>query len=258
MVKKELLIPFGKIPYLDGGIGKTLVFLHGALAMPDAYIDLLNLLEKKYHVIAPTHPGHGEAFSVPSNWELPDMVLMYRDFFRKYNIHPDIFIGHSFGGTIALLLSDLYPDVNTIIMDSPCSPLIVDNLNKYLKAMVDEGVELLKEKPNIDDIKDIAKATVTIFQTIFKHPEDIPYFYKYGPTLDISDKLKNHIGNVTMFWGEEDQIIPLSDGRKMLKLIRNSTLKVFPGKKHNYPVTHPEFTYQELMAVLSDTNKCLV
>jgi pimeloyl-ACP methyl ester carboxylesterase len=252
MVKKELKVKEGKITYLNGGVGKTLLFMHGALAMPDAYIDLLNLLEKKFHVIAPTHPGHGDTFAVPNNWEIQDMVLMYKKFFDIYKIHPDIFVGHSFGGTLSILLSEYYPDARTIIMDSPGFPLVIKNFRMYFNALMDEGVQLLREKPDLDDIRDIAKATGTILETFFKHPEDIPYFYKYGPVLDISDRLAKHTQPVTMFWGDEDQIVPISDGERMHQLLVNSTLKVFPGFKHNYPVTRPDFTYQELMTVLND------
>jgi non-heme chloroperoxidase len=51
--------------------------------------------------------------------------------------------------------------------------------------------------------------------------------------------------------GDDDQIVPIDDaGRKSVKLVRDATLKVYPGAPHGLMVTHREQFNGDLLAFL--------
>jgi pimeloyl-ACP methyl ester carboxylesterase len=250
MVEKRAVLSRGIIPYLESGKGPDLIFFHGLFAMPQAYTELLTLLSDKYHVIAPTHPGHGDSYCLPEAISGDVFIDAYREFISRLRIMPDIFIGHSFGGAIAIVLSQYFAEVKVLAMDAPAFPLPVSDIRRYLKAMADEGKAYLRRKPALDDLKSVTYASRTLFKTIARHPEDIHYFFRYAPLFDASEIYKKIETPVKLLWGEEDMIVRPEEGKKLHQLLKGSTLKIFPGLKHNYPVTDPEFTFREIIKII--------
>ena len=49
--------------------------------------------------------------------------------------------------------------------------------------------------------------------------------------------------------GEDDQIVPIANSaHKAITLLRNGTLKVYPGLSHGLFATHPEVINPDLLA----------
>jgi pimeloyl-ACP methyl ester carboxylesterase len=248
-IERTVKLSFGDVPYLEGGEGPALFFLHGAFAMPHAYEPFLNLLSKYYRVIAPTHPGHGLSFKVDEKWRYFDYLETYKELLQVINITPAVLMGHSFGGCLALSLALTYPEVPVIALDPVGLPFKTD-ISDFLRGLVNEGEEALRVRPNLTTMAELVAAAKVLLITITKHPENIPWFYQHGPTLDITADLCKLNNPVSIFWGENDLIVPLEVGQKMGKLLRHVIFTSFPGLQHDYAVTHPEFTYTESLKVL--------
>jgi pimeloyl-ACP methyl ester carboxylesterase len=249
MQLKRIRMAEGEISYLEAGKGPNLLFLHGAIATSEGYIPLLTLLAQTYHVVAPIHPGHGPSFSIPKDWKLNDFIRFYQDFMIEVSFAPTIVIGHSFGGTLALLLAASGIGGQVIVMDSPGLPFQFE-LAQYVKAMVIEAKEVLEKRPDLDKALETTKAAGTLFQTLAHHPDVLFLFTKEGPKFNIHRELQRIAIPVAIFWGDRDHVVPLSIGTTMVQIIPHAKLTVFPGLGHNYSVTNPEFTYRELMNVM--------
>lgn len=249
MVEKTLTLSRGDIPYLEAGSGPVLLFFHGAIAMPRAYIQLIDLLSRHFTVIAPTHPGHGNAFPIDRQWKLTDFIDTYREFISALAVTPRILTGHSFGGTFSLLLSRYFPDVSVIAFDPPGLPLPL-TVNEYVKFMVDEARDLLAARPGLETLTETAKASGTLFYTISRHPQDVWWFSEHTPVLDLRSDLPELTSPIALFWGIHDDIVPVANGREMARLLPHATLTEFPDLGHVYPVTEPEFTCREMENVL--------
>ena len=249
MTTKSVQLAAGWMYYLEGGRGRNLLFLHGGIATAEAYIPLLELLSRTYHVVAPIHPGHGKTFALSHGWKLRDYVLCYQDFFADIGFVPDILIGHSFGGMLALVLASRGTGKMVIAMDPPGLTFRIDS-TRYIKALAQEGRDVLRER---SDRKQHAmvKAAGTIMETLIRHPGDISFLTSVGPKYTIASQVKK-IGVPTyVLWGENDEIVPVETGRRLEKLIPGARLTVFPGRGHNYSVTDPEFTYKQLASILT-------
>jgi pimeloyl-ACP methyl ester carboxylesterase len=249
MEAKRIRLAAGEIPYLSLGEGPDLLFLHGAIATSEAYIPLLTRLSRTYHVIAPTHPGHGSAFPIPRDWKLTDFIRFYENFLVEISCTPKLVIGHSFGGTIALLLASKGIGSHVIVMDSPGLPFQFE-LTEYTKALLEEARDVIQKRPDLDRLIDMTKATGTLFQTVIQHPDAPSLFTKQGPKFNIYRELKQITIPVDILWGEDDRVVPVAVGKQIQQCIPHSRLVVFPHRGHGYSVTDPEFTYEELMKVI--------
>jgi pimeloyl-ACP methyl ester carboxylesterase len=240
----------GTVPYLEGGSGPNLLFLHGAFAMPHAYEPLLTLLSQTFHVIAPTHPGHGKSFKISQVWTYTDYIDMYRQFMKDIRCTPSVIVGHSFGGAFALSLASDVPNAEIIVLESAGLPypFIVKD---FLVSLFKEGEEAIKKDPNMQTVQELSRAAHALTVSFGQHPENIPWFYRYGPTLDLTALLTTLPNPVGLLWGENDTIVPLSVGERMRSLLPYSILKTYPGFKHNYVITQPEFTHAEILEMLS-------
>lgn len=84
----------------ERGSGQPLLFLHAGEGL-EPQRPWLDLLAKKYRVIAPSHPGFGRS-SLP-DWmgETSDLAYLYLDLTAKLGLKDAVLAGASFGGWIA-------------------------------------------------------------------------------------------------------------------------------------------------------------
>src|SRR5215218_8467802 len=61
--------PRGALRYYEGGEGKTVVLLHGSGSQAGDWYGVMPALRRRYHVLVPDLPGHGE--SGPADGALP-------------------------------------------------------------------------------------------------------------------------------------------------------------------------------------------
>jgi len=248
MILNSVMLASGKLYYFEAGKGPALLFLHGAMVTPEAYLPLLTLLAKHYRVIAPMHPGHGSSFTIADTWKVANIADFYLDFLADIGFAPQTVIGHSFGGTIALLLAARGVGKRVVVCNAPYIPFILDP-KRYLSHIGAELRKIYRQRPELKEIADLAKAARSLAQTIVSHPEDIPRLFAEPKTLDIQADLGRIAIPIYILWGSEDKIVPVLMATGLQKAVVGSKLTVFSGLTHYYPVTEPDFTYQEIMKV---------
>jgi non-heme chloroperoxidase len=68
---------------------------------------------------------------------------------------------------------------------------------------------------------------------------------------DFTEDLKKIDIPVLVLHGDDDQIVPIdAAGRASAKILKNATLKVYPGFPHGMPITHADTINQDLLAFL--------
>jgi len=242
MEERWIDLSLGKLPYLTGGQGKKMLFLHGGVATPHAYIPLFEKLSSLYEIYAPTHPGHGKSIHISNNWTIEDYINIYKEFLDKINIDPQVMIGHSFGGALALLLAPDYPQSKVIVFDGAGLPLNLQ-VNEYFAFMVNEAKTLIAKRTELPFVTDILSKIESLADTVTRHPEDLPWMAKNVLSMDISKKLTGITNQVSLYWGEDDLIVKPEIGRNMSKILRNSTFEIISGKGHTYPAIDIDLTY---------------
>ena len=141
----------------------------------------------------------------------------------------DIIVGHSFGGRIAVHLSQMQNYKKIVIIASPIIRKIKPNngfsvfklykfMNK-LNIISDRRLDKLKNKYGSEDYKNANK-----------HLKDTL-------VMAVNDDLKGILPyidtKVELVWGEEDLEVPLQVGLDSNDIIPNSELTIIPGGGHN-------------------------
>lgn len=89
-----------RIRLMRGGAGPPLLFLHGGGGM-GIWLPCMARLAKKFHVIAPEHPGFGASDTPPWLDTVGDLANFYLDFLDQLDLSGVHLIGSSLGGWIA-------------------------------------------------------------------------------------------------------------------------------------------------------------
>ena len=97
-------------PYLVGGVGETLVLVHGFTADKDTWGAVARHLTARYTVIAPDLPGFGDATRDPdADYSLDAQVENLRAFLQSLGLARVHLGGSSMGGGIVALFAAKYP-----------------------------------------------------------------------------------------------------------------------------------------------------
>jgi non-heme chloroperoxidase len=68
---------------------------------------------------------------------------------------------------------------------------------------------------------------------------------------DFTEDLKAIEVPVLLLHGEDDQIVPIDDSARIgIKLLKNGTLKTYPGLPHGMATTHPDVINADLLAFI--------
>jgi pimeloyl-ACP methyl ester carboxylesterase len=112
-VKKVYLPEHGNISYEVDGEGEVVVLLHCWAGARQYWKYTIRDLLPHYRVYALDLKGFGESDIPKSGYQMTDFVDMLHDFFDALGITKAVLVGHSMGGTIALLFTLDYPEYIT-------------------------------------------------------------------------------------------------------------------------------------------------
>jgi non-heme chloroperoxidase len=259
-----------KIFYKDWGSGQPIVFSHGwPLTADDWDGQMLFFGQKGYRVIAHDRRGHGRS---TQTWDGNEMNTYADDLaalFEHLDLHDAIMVGHSTGGgEVARYLgrhgskrvakAALISAVPPLMLKTPANPLgapieVFDGLRAALAAnrpqfyrditlpfygynrpgaVISEGI---REHWWLQGMLGGMKA----------HYDCIKAFSE----TDFTEDLRKIDIPVLVLHGEDDQIVPIdAAGRSSAKILKNATLKTYPGYPHGMPATHADQINADLLA----------
>ena len=112
----------GVLNYAEGPpAGPPLVLIHGIASRWQVFLPILPDLCLRWHVFALDLRGHGSSSRVPGSYTLNNYVNDVVAFVASRFAEPSVLLGHSMGGTIALLVAGAIPDrvAGVIVGDTP-------------------------------------------------------------------------------------------------------------------------------------------
>lgn len=219
-------------------IMKKVIILHGWTKNLYKWNDFLKNLDKKsIEYEFPKIPGL--TGSLDDIWNLDDYIKWLKKITDKQK-DKVILIGHSNGGRIALAFTNLFPEKveKLILIDS--AGIYHNELPLKIKRILFKTIAKIGKKVTS------SKLLQTLLYRIARESDyknANPNMKQTMLNLLNSDKSLNpeNIKTPTLIiWGAQDKITPVSDGRLMNRLIKNSKFFLIENARHSPQFTNPE------------------
>jgi len=263
------------IYYKDWGTGQPITFSHGWPLTADAWdAQMLFLGQQGYRVIAHDRRGNGRS---SQTWDGNDMNHFADDLavlFETLDLKDVILIGHSTGGgevaryvakygqtqgrvAKAVLVSSVPPLMVKTESNPDGTPIeVFDGFRKALAANRSQFYLDVASGPFYGFNRPGAKVSQGIIQNWWRqgmmgganaHYDGIKAFSETDQTED----LKAIRVPTLVMQGDDDQVVPYKDASLLqAKLIKSSTLKIYPGYPHGMCTTNADVINSDLLAFI--------
>ena len=264
-----------QIYYKDWGSGTPVVFSHGWPLSSDAWEDqMIYLASRGYRCIAHDRRGHGRS-SQP--WEGNEMNTYADDLAAlvgKLELHNAIHVGHSTGGgEVARYIGRHGTDrVSKVVLISAVPPLMlktaanpagtpIEAFDQLRAGVLADRSQLFKDLSapfygaNRPDSK-VSQGLRDSFwlQGMMAGHKAVYDCIKAFSETDFTEDLKRIDVPTLILHGDDDQIVPIGASAMLTaKLVKGSTLKVYPGAPHGMCSTLKEQISEELFVFCRET-----
>ena len=256
--------------YKDWGTGQPIVFSHGWPLNADAWDDqMLFMASHGYRTIAHDRRGHGRS-SQP--WEGNDMNHYADDLaelIEALDLHNAVLVGHSTGGgevtryigrhgTSRLAKAVLVDAIPPLMLKTEANPggLPIEVFDQLRASLAADRSQFYKDLSapfygaNRPDSK-VSQGTQDMFwlwsmQVGIKGAYDC---IKVFSETDLTEDLKKFDVPTLIIHGDDDQIVPIGDSALLSsKIVKNNTLKIYPGAPHGLTATHKDQVNADLLS----------
>jgi non-heme chloroperoxidase len=261
-----------EIYYKDWGKGQPIVFHHGwPLSADDWDAQMLFFLEHRYRVIAHDRRGHGRSTQTSSGHDMDTYAQDAAAVAEALDLRDAIHIGHSTGGGEVARYVARYGKgrVAKAILVSAVPPLMLKTANNPdgTPASVFDGfraqlavnrAQFFREVPipfygfNRPGAKVLDGVVDNWWRQGMMGAANAHYLgIKAFSETDQTEDLKAIDVPTLVMQGEDDQIVPYKDAALLqAKLIKTSTLKVYPGYPHGMLTVNADVINPDLLAFI--------
>jgi non-heme chloroperoxidase len=260
------------IYYNDWGGGQPIVFSHGWPLSADAFEDQMFFLASRgYRCIAHDRRGHGRS---SQSWQGNDLDTYADDLaelVEKLDLHDAVHVGHSTGGgevaryigrhgtrrvAKAVLIGAIPPLMLKTEKNPKGTPIeVFDQLRASVQA---DRSAFWKElsMPFYGYNRPGAKISEGVRESFWLQGmmAGFPASYfciKAFSETDTTEDLRKFDVPTLFLHGDDDQIVPIEAAAKQaVKIVKNATLKIYPGAPHGMCTTEKDKVNADLLAFI--------
>ena len=266
-----------EIFYKDWGPkdAQPIMFHHGwPLSSDDWDAQMLFFVGQGFRVVAHDRRGHGRSAQVPDGHDMDHYAADASAVAEHLDLRNAVHIGHSTGGgevaryvakhgepqgrvAKAVLVSAVPP----LMLKTEANPegLPIEVFDGFRKALADNRAQFFLDVP-AGPFYGFNRDGATVHEGVIRnwwrqgmmgsakaHYEGIKAFSE----TDQTDDLKAISVPTLVLHGEDDQIVPIvASAHKSIKLLRNGTLKTYPGLSHGMLTLNADQLNADLLAFI--------
>ena len=264
-----------RIYYKDWGRGRPIVFSHGWPLSADAFEDQMFFLASRgYRCIAHDRRGHGRS---DQPWEGNEMNTYADDLavlVEELNLIDTIHIGHSTGGgevaryigrhgTKRVAMAVLISAVPPLMLKTKGNPagLPIETFDQIRAGVLNDRSQFFRDlsapfyganRPG-SKVSQGLRESFWLQSMLSGHKAAYDCIKAFSET-DFTEDLRKFDVPTLILHGDDDQIVPFADSAPLsAKLVKGSTLKVFPGAPHGMCSTLKDQVNSELLSFIEQT-----
>jgi len=263
--------------YKDWGNGQPVVFSHGWPLSADAFEDqMFFLAERGYRCIAHDRRGHGRSDQTWHGNDLDTYADDLAELVAKLDLKNAVHIGHSTGGGEVARYIGRHGTkrVAKAVLISAISPLMLKTAANPggLPIEVFDGIRKNVQADRYQFWKDLSMSFYGFNKPGAKISEGLresfwlqcsmagfPASYlgiKSWSETDLTEDLKKFDVPTLILHGDGDQVVPIADSAILsAKLVKNPTLKIYPGLPHGMCQTHKDLVNADLLEFIRKAQK---
>lgn len=262
-----------RIYYKDWGIGQPVIFSHGWSLNADSWEShMVYLASNGYRCIAHDRRGHGRS---SQSWGHNDMDTYADDLaelIETLNLQDAVLIGYSTGGgeimryigrygTKRVSKAALISAVPPLMLQASANPggLPMETFDVIHQHAIDDRSQYGKDlasgpcygatRPH-SQVKEGATASFELQGMQAGHP-DMPGCIRTFPETDFTEDLKRIDVPTLIVYGDDVPIVPVgASALHSSKLMKNATLKIYPGALHGFTDSHNAQFSEDLLAFI--------
>jgi pimeloyl-ACP methyl ester carboxylesterase len=250
----------GSLHYEVSGRGRPVVLLHGYLGSWGLWQSTMEQLGASFRTYAVDFWGFGESGARRPSYAVDDFVTLVDQFMEQMGIACAPLVGHSMGGSVALLVASRYPDRVTQAV-AIASPIVGSSLRFFPRVFGRRSVGWLMHKnlwlyrrlyrllgpmysrdPNWADMMD----------RDVSHVKLEAFFSSIGSlrSIDLRPVLRRIAVPVLGMYGGRDNVVHPEQWRLLKQGIPASAVEHFPESGHFIMLDEPKDFMQRLRSFL--------
>lgn len=249
---------------------QPIVFHHGwPLSADDWDSQVLFFLSAGYRVIAHDRRGHGRSDQTDAGNDMDTYAADVAELVKQLDLRNAIHIGHSTGGgevtryaaraeagrvAKAILIAAIPPVMVQSEQNLDGVPMeVFDGLRSALRTNRAQFYRDLPSGPFYGFNRDGAKISQGLIDNWWRQGMSGGAKSQYDciavfSETDFTADLQSLDIPILIIHGEDDQIVPIENSaHKAIKLVKNGTLKTYPGLSHGLFATHPEVVNPDML-----------
>ena len=234
--KQALTVNNLQVAYYQGGQGVPLLFLHGSFIRARTCGRALDLLARRYTVIALDIPAYGSSDTPQTDWSYVEYAAFLDAFLQELGLDTVVVAGYSMGGAIAFHLAAVSKRVRKLVLIDAAG--IHGNVRK--RRQNERQLKFYLTHPAYWAALAILSRDITQFT--MKHLFDYQHMRRIRIACFNSpneEALRRITVPTTLIWARDDWNIPIAKAYEFQKRIPQAKLEVVPGI-HDWLIYDPK------------------